>query len=497
MATTVTAPSRSTSGTTHRVPPRRGWIVPACTLVVLVLYAVSALALGRDAAGTDVHRRQAAALADGHLDIRPVPASLAELDDPYDPGANLDVRVDEGVQDLAYRDGRLYSAHGLTVPVLLLPSELLLGTSPPNWAITLLGGWCGVLAGTWALLQVRRRFVPATSDAALGAAVLAVGLCGPVWVLMSVANGYEAAIAVAFALTTTGVALLLRATETLPSLGRGRAALGAACLAAAIGSRPTAVVTAIVVAVVVGVVVASNRAVRAADGDADRDGPARPGGAVALDVAAVVAPFLAVGTLVAVSNVVRFGAASEFGFGYQLSVWDMTAYPKGRLAYLLPNLADYLGAAPRPTGSFPWIGLRPTVGGTRPEDHTSEPIAGLLYLAPVLIVGAIALGSSARDLWSRGRALAVVIATAAATGTAALVAVSLPFNTSTLRYAADAAPLLLLAAAGSWLWARSRTTTSTTDAVGAGRTDRRTIDVAWVVALVVGAVLTAAVQIGA
>ena len=39
-------------------------------------------------------------------------------------------------------------------------------------------------------------------------------------------------------------------------------------------------------------------------------------------------------TALALAIAVRFGAVTEFGFGYQLSVWDMTEYPKGRLAHL-------------------------------------------------------------------------------------------------------------------------------------------------------------------
>ena len=487
MASAVTAPSRPATDAVGVDAPGRRWVVPACTLAVLVLYAVAALLGGRDATGTDFHRLQARALADGHLDIRPVPAALAALDDPYDPVANLDVRVEDGVQDLAYRDGRLYSAHGLTTPLLLLPAELLVGTSPPNWAITLLGGWCGVLAGAWTLVQVRRRWIPTLSDAALGSAVLASGLCGPAWVLMSTANGYEAAIAVASGLTMLGSALLLRATEHLPALGRGRAALGTGCLALAVGARPTAVVTAIVVAVAAAAVLVVRRQA------ADAPGSTR---ATALDLGAVVGPFLAVGALIAVSNVARFGSATEFGFGYQLSVWDMTAYPKGRLAYLAPNLADYLAAAPRPTGAFPWIGLRGTVGGIRPQDHTSEPIVGLVFLAPVLVVGLAALATSARQIRSCAAGLAVVALTATTTGAAALVAVSLPFNTSTLRYAADATPMLLLAACIGWAWAHTHPTADADDRVGAAG-GRRAVDVAWVAALVVGIALTAAVQVGA
>lgn len=473
MATAVTAPPRSSAETPRPDGTHRRWVVPVCTGVVLLLYAVSAVAVARDgsASGSDFHRRQAAAIADGHLDIRPVPDELAELEDPYDAAANLRVRVDGGVQDLAYRDGRLYSAHGLTVPLLLMPAQLATGSAPPNWVITLVAGSVGAVAAAWILSQGRRRFVPDLPDWATATTVLAVGLCGPVWALMSVGNGYEAATATAFALTMVGAGLLLASTDALPVLRRGHAALGSACLALAVGARPTAIVTGVLVAVVA---VVAGRAT--ATSGASRRRP--------VDLVAVVGPFVVVGGLVAASNLVRFGSPVEFGFGYQLSVWNMTEYPKGRLSYLGPNLVDYALALPRTSGSFPWIGLRRTVGGDSPSMHTSEPLVGLLFSAPVLLVGALCAVTAGRRLRAHCHGLWVAVSTAAATGLLGLVAVSLPFNTSSFRYAADGAPLLLLAACGLWAWARQSATE-----------DRRVLDGLWMAALVVGIAVTAAVQV--
>lgn len=488
MATAV-APANPTSLSSSATTMGRSRVVPACTALVLALYAVSAVLSASDASTSDFHRRQAAALADGHFDIRPVPHELTELDDPYDAEQNLDVRVEQGVQDLAYRDGRLYSAHGLTIPVLLAPIELAFDTSPPNWAITLVAGWCGVLAGVSIMLQLRRRYMPDLPNWAVASTVLAFGLCGPVWVLMSSANGYEATIAAAFALSTVGAALLLRATEPLPHLSRWRAALGSACLALAVGARPTAIVNVVLVIVVAAVTVRVTR---------------RPCGARrrSADLGAVLGPFAAIGILVALTNFARFGAVTEFGFGYQLSVWDMTRYPKGRMTYLAPNLVDYVTAPPSVRSGFPWIGLRGTIGGDRPSLHTSEPIVGLLFCAPVLAVGALAALSAGADMWRRVRGLAIAVAAAAATGALALVTVSLPFNTSTMRYAADAAPMLLLAACGAWAWARNRRDEdgeSGQGGEGGGKAweGGAVLDRAWLTALAVGMCVTATVQVPA
>lgn len=454
----------------------RPWMLSVCIVVVSILYATSAFLAPHDSTTSDFHRRQAAAIADGHLDIRPVPEALRALPDPYDASANLSVRVDGGVQDLAYRDGRLYSAHGLTTPLLLAPSEILFGTAAPNWVITLVACWVGFLAGAWILVQVRRRFIPQLPDMALSSAVLAFGLCGPVWVLMSMGNGYEAAIAVAFALTMAGSALLLRATEPWPRLRRWHAIGGSTCLALAIGARPTAAVAAIAIVVLI---IAMLRSARSNATAANRI--AR----VAADLAVLVIPYAVVIAAVGWTNAIRFGSPTEFGFGFQLSIWNMRTYPMGRPTYLAPNLADYLTAAPQLSTRFPWIRPRGLIGGDRPGAHTAEPIVGLLFLAPVLVVGLGSLASGLRRMRQEAAELATATLTAIAIGTTALIAISLPFNTSTLRYAADAAPMLLLAAGVGWAWARCNSTDAS---------QRRSLDRAWIVALVVGIAMTASVQ---
>lgn len=444
----------------------------------MVLYALSAVLVATDGTGSDFHRRQAAALADGHLDIRPVPVALTSLPDPYDPEANLNVRVDGEVQDLAYRDGRLYSAHGLTVPLLLVPSELMVGTSPPNWAITLVGAWTAAGAGAWTLAQVRRRFVPDLPDWAAASSVFAFGLCGPLWAITSVGNGYEAAIAVAAGLSMLSAGLLLRATEALPRLCRWRAALGSTLMALAVGTRPTAVVGAVVLGAAAWAVLRCRSTDDRAHALTDRRG----------DLCAIVGPFAAIIALLAMANLFRFGSPVEFGFGEQLSVWNMTEYPMNRPGHLVPNLADYAAAAPDVRSSFPWISLRATIGGDRPSMHTSEPIVGLLFCAPVLVVGLAALLGCWREMRRAARDLWTCIVAAAATGSLALVAVSLPFNTSSLRYGVDGAPWLLLAACGSWAWARNRRE-------GGEGKGGAVLDRAWLIALVIGIAVTAAVQV--
>lgn len=501
----------------------------------MVLYALSATTFARHGVGTDFHRRQAAALAEGHLDIAPVPAALSELSNPYDAGANLEVRMNGGVQDLAYSDRRLYSAHGLTIPLLLLPSELLTGTAPPNWVITLVGACATIAGGTWALAQLRRRFVPTLPDWAAASTVIAFGLCGPLWAITSIGNGYEAAIAAAAALTVIGAALLLRSTEahsergTVGGLSRIHAAAGSALLAAAVGARPTAVVDVVIVLVAAGLALrgAAPGRLRRLPPDQHEtdqhatDQHARGGGRRWGDLAAVVVPYAFIAVLIGASNAARFGSITEFGFGYQLSVWNMTEYPLARPGYLVANMVDQLLAAPQLHRSFPWLSLRPTIGGDRPTMHTSEPIVGLAFSAPVLLVGAFGAATRGREMWHRCRGLAVVALTAAVTGMLGLVATAVPFNTSSLRYLVDGAPMLILAACATWMWARSsargggapewtasrgpgiapvsHTGSSHTDGSHtddfAGAMLSLRLDLAWIIAVAVGVIITAATSL--
>ena len=438
-------------------PGRRLTPVRCAAALVVLLYAVAALP-ARSVVTSDFHRRQAAAFAEGHLDIRPVPPDLARLDDPYDPSANLELRTDEGVQDLAYVDGRLYSAHGLTVPLVLLPMQFAFGWSPPNWVMTFAFGCAGLLAGAWLLCRIRRRYLPDLPSWIDPTLVLALGLCSPVWALMGFGGGYEVAIAAAFACTMGGAALLFRATATPARVARVPAVFGSLLLGLAVGARPTMLPAVLMVLVAVAVVV--------------RTCPDRRRWPVAA-VLALVLPYVAVLGLIGWYNATRFGSVDEFGFLYQLSVWHMPRYPLARPAYVVPNVADYLAAAPRVSGSWPWVSLRGLIGGDRPALHTSEPTIGLLLSAPVVPVGLTCLAVGATSMWRQARPLAVLVGTGLAVAPGSLLAVSLPFNTSSLRYLVDAAPLLLMVSCLGWAWIRSR----------AEPTGTRGLDLAWVIAL--------------
>ncbi len=466
---TITGPQRSAQDAPAAATPDEGSrVVALCAGIVLVLYLVSALMFGRGGTGTDMHRLQAEAFAEGHVDIRPVPDALAELSDPYDPDANRQIRRD-GYHDLAYVDGRLYSSHGLTVPLLLAPAEALFGTSPENWLITLAGCCVGFLGGVWILTQARRRFVPDLPDWATATWILAFGLSGPIWFLCWLGNGYEAAIAVAFAFAMLGTAMALRSTEPPDRLDRRWAIGGSVCFGLAIGARPSMVITVVVLAAVA--VVAWQRRDRS-----DRRGAVG-------DLAASFLPFLCLAGLIAMANWARFGSPMEFGNNLQLSIWDMANYPTDHASFIVPNLRDYLFAVPQRTASFPWIGLRPLVEDGAPQRHSNEAIVGLVYCAPVLVVGAASAVLTGRDMWRRCRGLAAAVAVGAVAGTLALLAVAYPFNASTFRYEADAAPFLILASCGAWAWARR------------ARPSRKLlIDACWIAAVIIGIFVTASIQ---
>ena len=128
----------------------------------------------------------------------PSPPSWAPPD-PHDAGSNPSTSESTATsRTWAYRDGRLYSAHGPTIPLLLVPSELAFGTSPPNWVITLVAACAGVAcrgvdAGPGPpTVPVRPSRLDDGRRIAASASATDVGG-------VSVGNGYEAAVAVGFA----------------------------------------------------------------------------------------------------------------------------------------------------------------------------------------------------------------------------------------------------------------------------------------------------------
>ena len=231
------AKARDRAGGARRLLP-----LAVTVLLVLATYVASSLTYDRTLASKytwfDFHNYMADAFLDGHLDVKPVPPGLLELDDPYDAVANEPFRRDDQLHDLALYDGKIYAVHGPTQAILLnIPYQLLGFGYLNNNLSTLIWASGGFLAAVALTAELRRRFMPTLPVWAECSMLLAIGLATPVWWIVTVARAYESSIAGGYCLLMIGAACLLRGMRTTASPNRWWLAAGSFALAAAVGNR--------------------------------------------------------------------------------------------------------------------------------------------------------------------------------------------------------------------------------------------------------------------
>jgi hypothetical protein len=435
--------------------------ITACVVIVLVVYARSALSYEKtidpaprrtgmataDKPEPDFHNLIADALIRGQADltIKP-PRALLRLEDPYDPNANLGLRVQNDLIDLSLYKGKLYAYFGPAPAILLfIPFRLLrVGDLSP----TLAGLVFSALGFAFSVLLFKRlaRYffgsIPLWIDCF---SILALGLAVPVPFIIYAGRGYEVAIACGYFLLFAGLYFL---TSGLLSRGRRGTALlaaGSTALAFGVAARPDLILAALFVAIAVAIVWRNSR-------DEGRDRIVR--------IAALVAPYIVIGFLIALYNFIRFDSVTEFGTGYQLM-----AYNPRKLAYYQPwyiphGLYYYLLAPPRFLGTYPYVYLLKFVPYTRAQSndvYPIEPVAGVLTNMPLIALGLVMTVTQLRGLARRCRPALVAIGSGLLVAGAILLGISFAFRGATMRYTLDFAPLLLISGLLAWVfWSTGR-----------------------------------------
>ncbi len=181
-----------------------------------------------------------------------------------------------------------------------------------------------------------------------------------------------------------------------------------------------------------------------------------------LAVAALTAPCVAVGAVLAWYNRARFGSVAEFGVTYQLLGENYRLVPRNQFSYLRKGVFEYLLAC-RARGHVPVVPAAAAVDAVPHGEHyLREPVAGLLPGMPAAVVGR-----------PRHLACPAVVPPGAAPGSTSLGAHGGTSPCSSRRHVSDAQrddalpvglrPLMLLASVVGWVALVART---------AGRTGR-------------------------
>jgi len=322
----------------------------------------------------------------GHLymDVEPRPDLLA-LPDPWKFPDNVPYRLLDAV--LYKRHYYLY--HGATPALLLFaPWRLITRHDLPQPAAVLLLSLGGFLLLSELLIEVlsARASPPPLWLFVLFCFVLGLAPGVPFLLLGSLV--YEVPIASGFFFLSGGYLFLFRAFQTDRALS---AALAGVCFGLAVGSRPhvaIAIVPALLLLFAVSRASPASRRSR---------------------LTAFVLPILLCGIAICAYNYARFGNVLEFGLRYQLghpSYLNITLSPVN----LLPGLYYMLACAPAVTPVFPFFRLtlrQPfnSVRYTLPERYFHEPIAGAIYVCPLILVALAApllvrLYRDRRPVWS-------------------------------------------------------------------------------------------------
>jgi len=394
--------------------------------------------LGSLPAPNGFHGAQADALLHGRLYLFEAPKELVELDDPYDPVANKFFR-DAGGHDLALFGDKIYSVHNFGPAIFLhIPYRLLgLGNLNPRLSVLV-----SSIAASFLLCKMIDRMLGNRRQLSPGywlACLYLIGLASPLLWLISIGRAYEESISLGQAFLLGGLFLLLPRQSSLDSVTHQPNLkimfLGLISMAFAGLCRPSLFVCIPIVCLWLLSQMHGLHLLRRL---------------YRICFAASGATVVLAGYLYL--NWRRFGEVGNFGTTYQLAGMNMREYRVGDLAYLLPNLGDYLFALPRLVNEWPFIRLTALTFRDNPNEHSHEPLVGIVGLYPHISLLLLSELRCAKLRLKRPKDSSVQFgALLMFLGVVAMLVTAYPFNSATMRYEGDFVPLLLAGGAAFYI----------------------------------------------
>jgi hypothetical protein len=371
------------------------------------------------------------------LKIEP-PKGLLRLHDPYDPTMNGEYRFANGIHDLSLYKGKLYAYFGPAPAILLyIPFRALrVGDLSPTLATLIFTALGFIFSVALFRLLVRWCYgdIPPWMQCV---AVFTLGLGVPAAWMIYIGRDYEATIACAYMLLFAGAYLLARGT--LVGSSRTFLALGSGVLGLAVAARPTMAVGSFFV------LVAAILVLRARFDSHRRN---------AL-LTAVIAPYAAIGVLIALYNYARFDSIFQFGQTYQLAGFNSRTYQYGSISYLPKGIFYYLFSPGRIVDTYPYLFLRKSTleitALLQNRGYQNEPVAGLFTNMPVAAAGYLVLATGVRSAVRRFPKMLPTLATLLVPAVGALLLLSYQYRGTTMRYELDFAPLIVMGSLFAWV----------------------------------------------
>lgn len=379
--------------------------------------------------GTEYYNLLVKGFRSGHLSLQaPVPPGLLKLKDPYDPAQNAPY----GMHDVSFYRGKFYLYFG-AAPALVLywPVVALSGHYLADRQAIFLFCTAALLAGSYLLIQVRRRYFPGVGLAAEAGGIIAMGFANMVPVMLRRPQFYEVAVSSAFAFF---ILFLLGLYQSLHGKRKlGWLAFASLCYGLAIASRPTYLFGA--AALLVPVFLRFGP-----DMTPSRDvGPAW----FARALTAVIPVGLVVAGIL-VYNELRFDSPFEFGMTWALSGFNETRITQFSPSYLWFNCHAYLFAPANLSPYFPFV--RVVSLSHLPSGHygVEDPYGIFPNIPFAALAFAAALACAKRPLLG-------AFALGAALSSFAVACVIFTFQFATNRYMVDFLPgLIVLSVIGFW-----------------------------------------------
>lgn len=449
----MTSPPRTDSPI--KKSPMRAWVaLPALFVLVVYVWFISAgyWTSWPPTAIYDYYSKLASAFQHGHLylDDQPSPELLA-LRDPYRKSARLDIPY---IWDASLYQGRYYLYWGPTPAVIILPFQIASSATVGD-NVLVFGFVSGLYLTLCALLlRIWDRSFRGLPQWLLWLAILLAGLVIPLSWMLNRPEVYEAAIAAGQFFLFLGLYFAYAALDR-EAHSVWRLCLASASWGLAVGARTSQAFPIVFLILAAAAWLYRDRSRFKLNGRWPRV------------MTAMLLPLAVSGIALCWYNWARFGAITEFGYRYQLTLLPFPQHYNEifSASYILPNLYNYLLNPFVISDSFPFIA--PQYGrtdfGTRlplPKIYFSEAVTGLVYAFPFLalalfplFIGLLRKRAIQTEFVRQGREHSMLRwLRLSLAGVAVLELVSLlAFFFATMRYFADAVPaLLLLSVLGFW-----------------------------------------------
>lgn len=368
---------------------------------------------------------------------------LLELNDVYSPSQNYPWR--------RFHDASLYKGHwyiyfGITPALLLgIPAQICGMPLRDDVAVSIFC-WLGLLASLGLLRAIVRRSDLKPSSLMWVASTFCLALCAAQPFMLARCQVYEVAISSNYFCIFTALYLLFTGffcERIVP----WRLALGSLFMALAVGSRPNSIMHGWIL---VGISLLLYRRRQQFSQNTQL-----------AYYAALWIPCLAFGYCLGLYNYLRFDSWTDFGFKYALTGFDMRELKMFKAEYVLPNTYFYLFQPLTLDAIFPFFHVHAKYPGTLPTPYYLDHIAGILWLAPIVLILPLfpVINKMVRGTQANGTALSVAVLSAVVLTTTSLfqlMLLILAFPYSMLRYTVDFAPFLVLASVLIWLHLHTR-----------------------------------------